>query len=138
VTLVAPPRDIALPRQFAAERRAAARGVLGRYAVLALGAVALGAVHIRHRPATICPFRALTGLPCPFCGGTTAASRLGHADLRGALAASPLGVAMLVSWPFAGAISLPRCWQRRRLRITAIVVVLIGAELWQLARFGVL
>jgi hypothetical protein len=113
-------------------------GVLGRYAVLAAGAFVLGAVHLRHRPATICPFRALTGLPCPFCGGTTAASRLGHADLRGALGASPLAVAMLVSWPFVGAISLPGWWQRRRLRIAAIVAVLIAAEFWQLVRFGVL
>jgi Protein of unknown function (DUF2752) len=100
--------------------------------------MALGAVHLRHRPSTICPFRALTGLPCPFCGGTTAASRLGHADLRGALAASPLAVALLIAWPFVGAISLPRWWQRRGLRVAAIVVVLLGAELWQLARFGVL
>jgi hypothetical protein len=138
VTLTLAPRDVSPQRRRIGGSRVVARDVLGRYAVLAVGAVALGALHLRHRPATICPFRALTGLPCPFCGGTTAASRLGHADLRGALAASPLAVAMLVSWPFVGAISLPRWWQRRRLRITAIVVVLIGAELWQLARFGVL
>jgi hypothetical protein len=114
------------------------RRVTARYAVLAAGAVALGALHIRHRPSTICPFRALTGLPCPFCGGTTAASRLGHGDIRGALSASPLAVAMLISWPFVGAISLPRWWQRRTLRVGIIVVILLGAELWQLVRFGVL
>jgi hypothetical protein len=138
VTLTVPPRDFDVPRNRVAGVHRGALEVAGRYVVLGVGAVALGAVHLRHRPSTICPFRALTGLPCPFCGGTTAASRLGHADLRGALAASPLAVAMLVSWPFVGAISLPRWWQRRRLRIAAIVVVLIAAELWQLARFGVL
>jgi hypothetical protein len=80
----------------------------------------------------------LTGLPCPFCGGTTAASRLGHADLRGAVAASPLAVAMLVSWPFVNVVRPPRWWHRREQRIAAIITIVIAAELWQLARFGVL
>jgi Protein of unknown function (DUF2752) len=130
VTLTVPPR-------VAVDFRVAG-GVLGRYGVLAAGAVALGALHLRHRPATMCPFRALTGLPCPFCGGTTSASRLGHGDLRGALAASPLAVVMLGFWPLVSAISPPRWWRRRRLRITVIVLILIVAELWQLVRFGYL
>jgi Protein of unknown function (DUF2752) len=113
-------------------------GVLGRYAILAAGAVALGAIHLRHRPSTICPFRALTGLPCPFCGGTTAASQLGHGNLRGALAASPLALALLGIWPLVGAVTPPVWWQHRRLRIGAIVVIAIASELWQLARFGFL
>jgi hypothetical protein len=138
VTLAVPPRDFATPRHRVAADSRMVGGVLGRYAVLAVGAVALGALHLRHRPSTICPFRALTGLPCPFCGGTTAASRLGHGDLRGALAASPLAVVMLGSWPLVGTISLPRWWQRRSLRITAVVLILIVAELWQLVRFGIL
>jgi hypothetical protein len=138
VTLTVPPRDFAPPHhQVAADSRVVG-GVLGRYAVLAAGAVALGALHLRHRPSTICPFRALTGLPCPFCGGTTAASRLGHGDVRGALAASPIAVVMLGIWPLVGAISPPRWWRHRRLRITAIVLILTVAELWQLVRFGLL
>jgi hypothetical protein len=103
-----------------------------------VGALALGALHLRHRPATVCPFRALTGLPCPFCGGTTAACRLGHADIRGAIAASPLAVVLIVAWPLVGVVSPPRWWHRRRLRVAVIVTVLLGAELWQLARFGVI
>jgi hypothetical protein len=138
VTLTVPPRDFAPPHhQLAADSRALC-GVLGRYAVLVAGAVGLGALHLRHRPSTICPLRALTGLPCPYSGGTTAASRLGRGDLRGALAASPLAVAMLGIWPLVGAISPPRWWRRRRLRITAVALILIGAELWQLVRFGFL
>jgi hypothetical protein len=115
-----------------------AGGVVARYLALAVGAAVLGAVHLRHRPATICPFRALTGLPCPFCGGTTAAVRLGHADIRGALSASPLAVAMLLAWPLVGVVAPPRWWRRRRWRVAAIVAVLVTAELWQLVRFGVL
>jgi hypothetical protein len=114
--------------QTVVERPRVVAGVVGRYTVLAVGAIALGAVHIRHRPSTI----------CPFCGGTTAAARLGHGNLRGALAASPLAVAMLVCWPLVGVVAPPRWWHRRRLRIAVIVAVLVGAELWQLVRFGIL
>jgi hypothetical protein len=138
VTLTVPPRHCATTGKRVADGHRVVGGVLGRYAILAVGVLAIGALHLRHRPSTICPFRALTGLPCPFCGGTTAASRLGHGDLRGALAASPLAVVMLGSWPLAGAIELPGWWQRRGLRLSAIVLVLIGAQLWQLARFGFL
>jgi hypothetical protein len=113
-------------------------GVAMRYLGLALGAAVLGALHLRHRPATMCPFRALTGLPCPFCGGTTAAVRLGHADIRGALGASPLAVAMLLAWPLVGVVAPPRWWHRRRWRVAAIVTVLVASELWQLVRFSVL
>jgi hypothetical protein len=135
VTLTVPPRDFAPPHHLVSSDSSVLGGVVGRYTVLVAGAVGLGALHLRHRPSTICPFRALTGLPCPFCGGTTAASRLGRGDLRGALAASPLAVVMLGIWPLVGAISPPRWWRRRRLRITAIVLILIGAEFWQLVRF---
>lgn len=110
--------------------------VARRYAVLAGIAVLVGALHISHRPATICLFRAATGLPCPFCGGTTAAVHIGHADIRGAVAASPLAVAMFATVPLLGAFRPPRWWQNRRARLLAIVAVLVAAEVWQLARFG--
>jgi uncharacterized protein DUF2752 len=138
VTLTLPPRDFAPPHQRVAADSRVVGGVLGRYAILAVGAVALGALHLRHRPSTICPFRALTGLPCPFCGGTTAASQLGHGDLRAALAASPLALVLLGIWPLVGAVSPPHWWRRRRLRIVTIVVIVIASELWQLGRFGYL
>ena len=31
---------------------------------------------------SLCPFRALTGLPCPACGATRAFALFGHADAR--------------------------------------------------------
>jgi hypothetical protein len=110
--------------------------IASRYVALAGLAVLVGALHLSHRPATICPFRALTGLPCPFCGGTTAAVHLGHGDVRGALAASPIAVAIFAAGPLVGALRAPRWWHNRWARLTAIVAVLIAAEIWQLARFG--
>ena len=37
-----------------------------------------------------CPFRAITGIPCPTCGSTHAAIALLHGRLGAALAANPL------------------------------------------------
>jgi Protein of unknown function (DUF2752) len=123
---------------IAAPRRIPRAVVLRRYVVVTGVVLTLGALHLRHRPATLCPFRALTGLPCPFCGGTTAAVRLGHGDLRGAVAASPIAVLLLAAWPFVGTFGVPRWWWvplNRRLIITTIVIF---SEVWQLARFGII
>jgi hypothetical protein len=123
----APARNLASPTTVAK-----------RYLAVALIAIVLGALHIRHRPATFCLFRELTGIPCPFCGGTTAAVRLGHGDLKGALAASPLAVGLLATWPLLDAIHPPRWWHSRRTRWTIIAAVLIVSEIWQLVRFGII
>lgn len=108
-----------------------------RYAAVAAAAVALAALHIR-RPATVCLLRATTGVPCPFCGGTTAAVRLGHADVRGAISASPLAVALLTAWPFLGVVRPPAWWQVRAVRWSVLGTVLVSAEVWQLLRFGLI
>jgi hypothetical protein len=109
-----------------------------RYAALGLAAIALAAVHLKHRPSTICIFRATTGLPCPLCGGTTAAVNLGHADLGGALRASPVAVGLLALGPLAGLLHPPRWWANHRTRWLVIAGVLIVSELWQLVRFGII
>lgn len=118
--------------------RSTARAVVLRYATVAAVAVALASLHLSRRPATICPLRTLTGIPCPFCGGTTAAVHLGRGDLRGALAASPLAVAMLSTWPLVGVVRMPRWWASPRARWIAIVATLVAAELWQLLRLGLI
>ncbi len=113
--------------------------VAKRYAAVVLVAVLVAALHIPHRPATLCLFRELTGLPCPFCGGTTAAVRLGHGDVSGALGASPLAVGLLAAWPMLGAVRPPGWWQQsRRTRWVVIAAVLIASEVWQLVRFGII
>ena len=43
---------------------------------------------------TSCPYRAITGAPCPLCGVTTAAIALFHGDLEASLALNPLALAL--------------------------------------------
>lgn len=104
-------------------------------AMLALVLV-LANVHPRTRPATVCLLRAVTGVPCPLCGGTTAAVHLGSGDLRGALHASPLAV---LAGPVVAALPLLRDRLGRlpaKSRTGALVLVLLGSEIWELHRFG--
>jgi hypothetical protein len=109
-----------------------------RVAVLGVLLLVLATVHIRSRPATLCTLRAVTGVPCPFCGGTTAATDLGHGDVRAAIAASPLAVLLLALTPVAGAVRQPWWPASRKRRIALVLTVLAAAEVWQLARFGLL
>lgn len=78
--------------------------------VAACGCVAVALVDPSERSLTPpCPFRAVTGWWCPFCGATRAAGRLVRGDVAGAfgyhallvVAAVPL-VALWVAWAFPG------------------------------------
>jgi hypothetical protein len=111
--------------------------VVRRSVLLVLVVVVLGGVHLRHRPATFCLLREFTGVPCPFCGGTTALARLGAGHFRESLAASPLALLMVALAPVAGVVQGP--WTRRpALTRTLVIVVLVASEMWQLNRFGVI
>lgn len=112
--------------------------VVARTVVVALAAMALAAVHLRSRPATLCLVRSVTGVPCPLCGGTTAVADLGRGDVSAAAAASPLALGLVAALPFTGVVSTPSWWRRPRIRIGVVVVALFLAEMWQLARFGFL
>jgi len=83
--------------------RVAARAVPDRSrllvgaSVLAAGLM-LSAVYATTGVGVPCPFLALTGWSCPFCGGTRMGSALLHGDLSAAFAFNPLaliGVAVL-------------------------------------------
>ena len=110
-----------------------------RAAALAVVVLVLAAVHLR-RPPTFCVLRAVTGVPCPFCGGTTAAVDLGHGRIPAALGASPLALLMLFAWPLTGTVPAPAWWRHRhrRLRIGLVLGALALAEIWQLHRFGLI
>jgi len=112
--------------------------VPARLALLLGLAFALAHLRLAWRPSTLCLLRATTGIPCPFCGGTTAAVDLGSGDLLAALRASPLAVA---GAPVVAALPALRGHLDRvprTVRVAALVAVLVGAEVWQLVRFGLL
>jgi hypothetical protein len=122
--------------------------------MFAAGAVILGAVY----PAVLahtggqglpCPLRTLTGVPCPFCGMTTATVSIAHGQWGSAAAANPLayvlaalcaGTAPVLLARAAGLAPSPRPWPaaaRRRAR-WALAALAGLSWLFQLHRFGFL
>lgn len=79
-------------------RAGTGRRVLGRVAVLGALAVLLAALVLPWRPATLCLLRAVTGVPCPFCGSTTVLVELGRGRPLAALAANPLTAVAVPLW----------------------------------------
>jgi hypothetical protein len=111
----------------------------------AMGAAAVLLGQLTHPDSTyvICPLRALTGLPCPLCGGTTAAASAGRLRLGDALLANPFAVAVAVLFaliPLARISAQPRPKHGRSAYRQAALLgsVVVAAELWQLGRFGFL
>jgi hypothetical protein len=134
-------RGMAVPGASVPLPLAAAWVPLRRFAVMGAGAVLVGAVRIPDRPHTVCPLRALTGIPCPLCGGTTAAVQVGQGHLAAGLVASPLAflgaiVLVLAATPFGR--HAVGAWRARPATVKVLLgtVVLAAAECWQLARFG--
>jgi uncharacterized protein DUF2752 len=94
-----------------------------------------------------CPLRTLTGVPCPLCGMTTAATGLASGDLGAALAANPfvlllagftLVMAVLMAARALGRVPPPAQWPASRRRQSYWVVAGLAAASWafQLHRFG--
>jgi hypothetical protein len=132
----APPFPAVAPAAVDAPVGAGARGTAARLAAAAAGTLFLGLLRV-HRPpglATLCLLRATTGLPCPLCGTTTAAVRLGRGNVLGALAANPVTVVL-------GAVLVLAPALRHRVHVPPRTVpwLLTGAAVfawtWQLARF---
>jgi hypothetical protein len=116
-----------------------AAGVAVRAGAVAVAAVLAAVVHRVHDPGTLCPIRAITGVPCPLCGGTTVFMDLGAARPGAAIVANPFvftGMVGLVTAPLG---SGSRWWAiSPRTRLRLLLVVLALSWLWQLARFGFL
>jgi len=121
----------------------------GHNAVARLTAVASGLLMLAWLPMphTVCPFRMLTGLPCPFCGGTHAGIDLGRGHPVAAQRATPqavCGALAVIILPMLRKTSLAERWRqlpaktRNAAAITGIVAALAVSELWQLVRLGLL
>jgi hypothetical protein len=129
----------AVPRTGFALRHPAAAPL----AVLAAGAA--GAVYLYgtdpHQGGHLlprCPFRLVTGLLCPACGGTRMVYDLMHghfagawADNRALLLASPYALALLGRWMVEGLRG--RRWQPRLSR-RGQALVLVTAVVWTVVR----
>ena len=78
--------------------------------------------------AVMCPFRAVTGLPCPFCGATRAFVHAGHLDGAwlhdGAV------------WVVAALVLIVAGLARRRVAAWTLVPVMVLAWAWALANAG--
>jgi Protein of unknown function (DUF2752) len=94
-----------------------------------------------------CPLRTLTGIPCPLCGMTTAATGLAAGDLGGAIAANPFvlvlaGLTLLMTLLMAaravGWARQPTQWPPARRRQAYWAAALLAAASWafQLHRYG--
>lgn len=82
-----------------------------------------------------CPLRTVAGVPCPLCGMTTSVEAGVHLDVVGALAANPLGPALI-----AVAVALLVLRPRRIPMPPPACVAMVMALMWafQLHRFGML
>jgi hypothetical protein len=110
------------------ERRAVA-------AILVAGAVLLPRTVVRGSP-VICPFRRLTGLPCPSCGLSRSWQSAAHLRLRDSLGYHPLGAATFlgaVAFALDGRATTPRLAERRELQVSA-GALWIAVWLWRLMR----
>jgi hypothetical protein len=103
-----------------------------RSAAVALLAAGSTLPFLPGHPGLPCPWRIVTGIPCPFCGTTTSVEATLHADPGAALAASPLGPALV-----AAALVLVVRRPRHPLRVPLSVILLVAAVLWvfELHRF---
>jgi hypothetical protein len=110
------------------------------YTTLGTGALAVGALAYvgladPHRPGSLfppCPFKLLTGLNCPACGGLRMTHDLLHGDLAAAVVDN---VFLLIGLP---ALALWVLWRirqgQRAFTLPAIVVVAVAAIAWTVVR----
>ncbi|MFC0038476.1 DUF2752 domain-containing protein [Actinomadura rayongensis] len=115
------------------------KGTALRVAVMALAAVGVACVHRVNDPGVLCPLRAITGIPCPLCGGTTVFIELGSGRPVQAVLANPVAFAGAVGLAVAPLGAGVRWWALRPgTRAWILGAALVASELWQLARLGLL
>ena len=119
---------------MAPETATARAGVIGAGIALT-GALTYIGLADPHRPGFLfpaCPFKALTGLDCPACGGL----RMTHDLLNGDLAAAVVdNIFLVVALPVL-AVWLVVRWRRglTLMPMAATVTVIVAAVAWTVAR----
>jgi hypothetical protein len=96
-------------------------------------ALLVGGLALAHLPEGLgipCPLRTLTGVPCPFCGTTTAIRDAGGGHLRSAVSAAPLGLGAVVIAIVAVLGILPK-----KLTISPVAILLILSAEWTFELF---
>jgi hypothetical protein len=88
-------------------------------------AVAVAWPRLPVHPPLACPFRTLTGLPCPLCGMTRAVVAAVHGHLLESLRFNPAGVLVVVL-----AIALLAGLRVDRVRIPPWSIAVFGVLLW--------
>lgn len=104
----------------------------GALAVGGLAYVGLGDPHSPNFVFPVCPFKALTGLNCPGCGGL----RMTHDILNGDFSAAVVdNVFLLIGLPLLAAWLVVR-WRRgqRLMPVPAIVTIAVAAIAWTVVR----
>ena len=111
-------------------------------ALLALSLISLGVAVLLRDVApdvTLCGVKALSGLPCPFCGGVRATAALGQGSLAEAFAWNPAVILLHAGMLTSGAaLVLGRTppWltpERQRFVFRAVVVILLANWLYLIA-----
>jgi uncharacterized protein DUF2752 len=85
------------------------------------------ALETAHVTLPACPFYALTGHPCPFCGGTRSYAAMWRGDLVGAVRYHPLGPLLFVLTFAAAAYAAWSAATGVRIR------VIVPASIWAVA-----
>ena len=95
------------------------------------GILAIAAVRpLVGNPGIGCPLRAMTGVPCPFCGMTRGVTEAVHGDLVGAANLNPGSLLLVVS-----AVLLLVLWRRRTARMPIWLPIAFVAALWAFQLF---
>lgn len=114
-------------------------GVMLRVAAMATAAIGAAWIHRVNDPGVLCPLRAVTSVPCPLCGGTTVFIELGSGQPVRAVLANPVAFAGAIVLAFAPLGLGSRWWALRPgTRGWVLGTALVGSELWQLVRLGLL
>ena len=102
-----------------------------------VGLAMLGAAALRPElPIEVvppCPLRAVTGIPCPFCGMTRGVTAAVHGDVAHAFLMSPASIVAVVA-----TILLVVQWRTRRavLPVWGLVTVVALMWTWQLFKYA--